>query len=165
MNTKHITNAMKERNRCTKQAYFRIYKEAKTLIASIESEPLRQILERADKQIDERGTKIHELISCILYISLECNLIGEYIINYGWDMNIKSSNYYDLTSAFLRFVYKFTMSDATSINIEDSISTEYVITDCSELFEYMIDCNKHHTLSTVKYKPLISKRKQLKAVA
>jgi hypothetical protein len=165
MNTKHNQVAMAARNRCIKQAYLKIYKEAKALISSIEEQPVRQILEREDKAADERGTKVHELVGTILYLSLECDLLGEYDIHYGWDQSDKMSDYYALTSAFIRFVYKFTMADATPINIEDCVSADYVVPNCSELFEYVEDRSRHHTSKVLKYKALHSKAKELPVYA
>ena len=153
------------RNHCIKSAYVTIYKGVKSLISSIEEEPLRQIMERDCKTPPIVGTIIHELISPLLYLRLECYTNNEFGIHYGYEQGILASQFYNITSAFVRLVYKATMANETAIDIQDCVRTNWVITECSELFEYMSERNKLHTYKVLKYKPTTAKRKQLLSVA
>jgi hypothetical protein len=156
---KHI-----DRNKAIKAAYLRIYKETRALLSSIEAEPLRQILLREDKSIDERDTIVHELIAPLIYLSLTADSIGDLHIRYGYEQTEPYTNFYPITSAFIRLVYKLTMADATPVNIENCVATDWVITNCAELFEYIGDRNKSHIVKQLQYKPLTGVTKERVAV-
>jgi hypothetical protein len=59
-----------------------------------------------------------------------------------------------LTSAFIRSIYRSTSVENTGINIEDCVHTDWVITNCAELYEYIADRNKHHIPRTLTYRKL-----------
>jgi hypothetical protein len=148
-----------ERNRAVRSAYLQIYKEVKALLSTLEEELLRQIMEREHKGIASVGSIIHELISPLLYLRLECYTGNILAIHYGYDQGDLASQFYSITSAFIRTLYKLTMATDSAINIEDCIRTDWVIVNCSEMFEYMAERNKHHSYKVLKYKPKASNRK------
>jgi hypothetical protein len=53
------------------------------------------------------GTIIHELISPLIYLRLECFNGDQYAIHYGYDQGILASQFYNITSAFIRSVYVY----------------------------------------------------------
>lgn len=132
-------------------AYLRIIKLAKQLISSLEEELLRAILERTDKPQISGGYIVHEIINPLIYIRLEAYKDDLLAIHYGYEQTGLFTQYYPITSAFIRSVYWCTARENTTINIEDCIHTDWVITNCAELYEYIGDRNKYHTINTVKY--------------
>lgn len=147
-------------NKSVKQTYFQILKEAKALLSTIEEEPLRYTLIREDKPPIKIGTIIHEIVSPLLYLRLEVYADNKYGIHYGWELSPTFGHYYHVTNSFIRILYKLTMSDATPVSIEDCIRTDYVMNECSELYEYIEERGcKHHTYQLILYKVKAVKRK------
>jgi hypothetical protein len=143
-----------------RKVYFKLLKEAKALLAPIEEEPLRFSLIREDKQPVVQGTIIHELVNPLLYLRLECYAENKLGIHYGFELSPTFGQYYAITNTFVRNVYKHTMIDATPINIEDCIRTDYVLNDCSALYEHIEERGcKHHSFALIPYKPKAVKRK------
>jgi hypothetical protein len=151
-------------NQAVQAAYLQIYKEAKALLSTVEQEPLRQIMERECKTADAIDI-VHEMISPLIYMRLERYSTNQLAIHYGYASCELASQFYPITSAFIRTVYKLTMASTGVNNIEDCVRTDWVITECEELFEYIQDGNKHHTFRVLKYKPTNTKRKQQLQVA
>ena len=136
-----------------------INKATKALLSAIHDEDMRCVMEREDKAKPETGSIIHELISPLLYLRLECHNDDSYSIHYGFTQGEMHAPYYVVTASFIRMLYKLTMED----DIQDSIKTDWVITECAELFEYMLDRNKYHTIKVLAYRP--KQRRYLKSVA
>lgn len=151
-------------NKVVKQCYFQIFKHAKSLLSAIEQEELRFTLVREDKQAIT-GSIIHEMVNPLLYLRLEQHTNGYYSIHYGFEAFPVFGDYYPMMSAFARFIYKVTMASATPINIEDALRVDFIILNCSELYEHIEDRNKYHEFQLIKYKPAVNRRKQMKAVA
>ena len=147
-------------NKIVKQTYFQILKETKALLATIEHEPLRYSLIREDKQPISPNNIIHEMINPLLYLRLTWFDANKLCINYGWELIPTFGEYYHLVNTFVRLVYKLTMRDATAINIEDCIRTDYVINECSAAYEHLEERGlKHHTFMLIPYKVKTVKRK------
>jgi hypothetical protein len=136
-----------QKQRAIKAAYLHIYKATKALLSTIESEQLRCVMEREDNAKPETGSIIHELISPLIYLRLECYKDGSYAIHYGFAQCDLSTTYHRVTAAFVRLLYKLTMEN----ELQDCIRTDWVITECSELYEYMLDRNKYHTVKQLSY--------------
>jgi len=152
-------------NEAVKRAYFKILKGSKLLLSTIYQHELRCTLCRSNKPGTMVNT-IDELVNPLLYLSLECNDGERYSIHFGFELFKHECEYSVVTSKFVRLLYKLTSTEHTTINIEDCVNTEYVITDCSALFEAVEDSNnKQHKLTVIQYKPAAIKRKQMKAVA
>jgi hypothetical protein len=164
MKQQEIDHTSPAYNRAVQAAYLQIYKEAKALLSTVEQEPLRQIMERECKTVDAIDI-VHELISPLIYLRLERYATNELAIHYGYATCELASQFYPITSAFIRTVYKHTMATIGSMNIEDCVRTDWVITECAEMFEYMAERNKHHTFRVLKYKPRSSRSKQHLKVA
>jgi hypothetical protein len=148
-------------NEVVKQAYFTIFKAAKQLLSYIERDELRYCLIRQD----ETGSIIHEFVSPLLYLRLDCGSEGHYIIHYGFELFDNPNGYAKLTASFIRYIYKLTSKEATAINIEDSVRTDWLITNCDELYAYIEERNKYHTFKLIPYKVTATKRKRLLSVA
>lgn len=143
-------------NQAIRVAFNKILSEAEQKISTIQDEPLRQIMSRTNC-----GSIKQEFINALIYLRLERTDAGIYAIHYGYEQSERISKYYPITSAFIRSVYKYTSINYTGINIEHCLHTDWVITNCAELFEYIGDRNKHHEVKTLDYKP-ISKKHTLK---
>ena len=144
-------------NECVLKAYTQILKQAKALLATIEEEPLRYTLIREEKPLP--GAIIHELVNPLLYLRLECHQDNEYSIHYGFELSPVFSPYYKLTSSFVRTLYKSTMANESSTSIEESLRTDWIITNCSELYEHIEEHNRNHRFELIKHKPKQTKRK------
>ncbi|WP_158826733.1 hypothetical protein [Mucilaginibacter lacusdianchii] len=143
-----------------RKVYFKLLKEAKILLATIEEEPLRFSLIREEKQPIQQGTIVHELINPLLYLRLECYAENKPGVHYGFELSPTFGQYYHVTNTFVRILYKHTMVEATPINIEDCIRTDYVLNDCSALYEHIEERGcKHHTFQLILYKAKAVKRK------
>jgi len=138
-----------------KTAYFKILKYGKVLLTQVPEKPLRQTLERPLTVNHNALEIIHEFISPLIYLRLECYSDMLFCIHYGYEQNELYTKYYPITSAFIRSIYRFTAKENTEINIEGCVHTDWVITNCAELFEYIGDRNKYHTFRTIDYIPSI----------
>jgi hypothetical protein len=148
------------------KVYQKLLKQTKQLLATVERHELRYTLNWEDHTPISFGSKVHELISPLLYLSLQCR-DGELLtIYYGFDQTgDEDSDYSLLKSQFMRLVYKLTATENTVINIESCISVDHIITMCSEIYESIEDNSKDHTFVLIKHKPTATKRKQTLAVA
>jgi hypothetical protein len=152
-------------NNSVRQAYNAIYKHAKQLLSTLENEELRYTLEREEQGQSIVGTIVHEFISPLLYLRLECHPTNSFAIHYGFEESKSFNQFAKITASFVRFIYKSTSKDSTEVNIEDSVRTDYCIYLCSELYEYIEEQNKHHQFKQLTYRPTAAKRKQMQAVA
>jgi hypothetical protein len=151
-------------NKVVKSTYYQILKYAKSMLSAIEHEELRFSLVRSNKEAIT-GSIIHEIVNPLLYLRLEQHTNGYYSIHYGFDTCPAFRQYYHIGASFARFIYKVTMASATPINIEDAIRVDFVILNCSEMYEHLEELQKHHHFELIKYKPAVNRRKQMKAVA
>lgn len=150
-------------NKEVKSAFQKVWTATRKLLATIEQHELRCILIREDPKPYGFGSVIQQLISPLIFLSLECN-DGEMLnIHFGIEMLNGDSDYSPITARFLRMLYTFTAKGQTTINIESSIDTDYIVTDCSALYETVEDRMRHHTLQVIPYKP--ATKRKLKAVA
>ncbi|MDB4921234.1 hypothetical protein [Mucilaginibacter sp.] len=150
-------------NTAVHQAYGRILKHTKQLLASIEQTELRYALERMERS-KKPNTVIHELLTPLLYLRLECSPEATMTIHFGIEHVDKTPLLGVITSSFLRALYKETAQESTAIDIEASVKTDWFIKSCSEMFEYVEERNKYHTFKQIKYKRS-PQQKKLLAVA
>lgn len=151
---------LNSRNKIVQSAYFAMLKVATQLLSTIEREELRYTLVREDK-LQQSGI-IHEFVNPLLYLRLEWYRDDSYGIYYGFE---PCKDYAHITVAFTRSVYRLSMKDATPVNIENSIRTEWYIHNPDEMYQYIEEQNKYHSFRLIKHKPSTSRRKQMKAVA
>jgi len=152
-------------NKAVKEAYFQILKEARAMLATIKQDELRYSLVREERKLTDLISVIHEFVNPLLYLRLECSTNQQFVINYGFEPIRNDVTLSDRTAHFTRSVYRLTSKEVTQINIEASVSNSWCITECSALYEYVEDQMKYHQFHLIKYKPAISRRKQMKAVA
>lgn len=148
-------------NECIKVAYYQILKQAKSMLATVEREELRYTLERQDKPGTIVGHIIHELVNPLLYLRLEEHSDGIYAIHFGIEQVNELGQLADITTRFLRILYKVTALGAFPVDIENSIRTDWFNNSCSESYEYIEERKKHHTFKLIPYKVTASKRKML----
>ena len=151
-------------NESVKLAYQQILKQTKAMLSTIEREELRFSLERQDKPGTVIGHIIHEILNPLIYLRLEEHSDGVYAIHFGIEQVNEMGQLSDITTRFLRSLYKGTMLGAFPVDIENCIRTDWFNNSCSESYEYIEERNKHHTFKLIPYKPTASKRK-LMAVA
>jgi hypothetical protein len=153
-------------NSAVKEAYFKQLKGTKQLLATVFQHELRCTLQRTNRSTVGFGTTVHEIVSPLVYLSLECNDGERLSIHFGFELFSNECEYSIVTSKFLRMLYRITAVENSTINIERSINTDHVITDCSALYEAIEDSHiKQHKFSLIAYKPVSTKRKQLMEVA
>ena len=152
-------------NKSVHDSFARLLDATFKLLATIERHELRCYMFRADNSNIVFDSKVYELISPLLYLSLESQDGEELSIHFGFELLNGNSEYSHITSRFVRMLYSFTAKENTAIDIERCINTEYVIYDCSALYETVEDRMRHHTLKVIPYKPANAKRKAMMAVA
>lgn len=151
-------------NNEVRMAYDKILKLVTRHIATVERHDLRCTLQRRDDGEIGFGHKVHELVSPIIYLSLECN-DGELLsIHWGFEQFDERCEFSAITAQFIRSIFSFTALEHTSWNIQQCVHTDYVVTNCSELFEVIEDGNRYHTYKVIPYKAM-AKKKSLRAVA
>lgn len=158
-------NQLSGYNLAVKQAYFKLLKVAKQLLATIEHEELRFTLIRDDRNRHTSDSVLHEFVSPLLYMRLECSKQNLFVIHYGIEFIQTDTSLSDRTASFIRAVYHLTSKGITSIDIEKSVSTTWCITVCSELYEYIEEQQKYHTFQLIKHKVTDGQRKRLLSVA
>ncbi|MGI4727810.1 MAG: hypothetical protein ACRYGB_04485 [Janthinobacterium lividum] len=139
-----ITNTITKRTKATvtynesvKQAYAQILKQTKALLSTIEEEPLRHIRIRKIKQpFEEYPVIVNELISPLIYLQLGW-YHDHYRLYFGFNINKTGHSCHEITSQFLRILYRFTMKGSTAHNIEDCIHIDCMITNCDDFYEYV----------------------------
>lgn len=164
MNPLHINLEAVAYNKQVGAAYYSVLKQAKAMLAAIEQHECRYTLQREDKQLHEPGI-IHEIINPIIYMRLEWHSDGLYHIHFGIEQANRLGQQSDITSAFIRLLYKVTSKEVTTVNIEDCVKTDWFINSCSAMYEYIEERNRYHQFMLIKHKPATVKRKQMQAVA
>ena len=130
------------------------------MLATIEEEPLRYTLVREDKPPIDVNSIVHELVSPLIYLRLSCYAENKLGIHFGFELSPTFGPYYHITNSFVRNLYKATIANATSINIEDCVRTDYIINECSAAYEHLEERGlRHHTFVLIPYKVKTVKRK------
>ncbi|OOQ61347.1 hypothetical protein [Mucilaginibacter pedocola] len=152
-------------NKEVANAYHNVLNAAKRMIAALPAYEARCSLE-LDEKHSFSDLRIHQFVSPLLYLSLEVGFGDKYYIHFGYEQFDTDHELAGFSSVFLRTLYRLTSKQLTAVNIEDCIHTNNIITTCSELFEVIDDSNhKRHTFKEIRYKPKVSRRKLMKAVA
>jgi hypothetical protein len=147
-------------NECVHRAYKLIHLWATASIATIEEDLLRATLIREDPLPIKEGSIIHEFVSPILYLRLECYHGQGYGIRFGYEPSPSYSKYYPMMAAFVRMIYKLTSKKASQVNIEMAVRIHHIQVDCAELFDYLQEvCSRYHRYEVVPYKAASQKRK------
>lgn len=151
-------------NKTVQKAYFTILKEVKAMLANIEHEELRYTLIREDKPRTVVGHVIYEIVNPLIYLRLEEHTDGIYSIHFGIEPVERLGQLTDITTRFLRLLYKVTMLGAFPVDIESCVRTDWFVHNVSGLYEYLEESEKY-TFKLIPYKVTASKQRQMKAVA
>jgi hypothetical protein len=149
-------------NDAVKTAYFKILKRTKQLLSTLEDESLRGTLRlyRKPKKLHVLNT-VHEFISPVIYLSLECVGQQKLSICFGFEQLGVEHDYSTITGSFMRALYTVTAKEQTPINIEACINTDYVFTHCTDLFKSIASGNTH-TLKQLRYKSMVKIKRVMK---
>ena len=151
-------------NECVHRAYKLIHRWAVAAISTIEEEAFRGTLIREDALPIREGSIVHEMVSPILYLRLECYAGGEYGIRFGYEPSPSFGKYYPIMASFVRMVYKLTNKRASQVDMERCVRIYHIQTDCADLYHYMAEVvSRYHRHEAVAYKASAVKRKLLKA--
>jgi hypothetical protein len=150
-------------NEAVQHAYDSILTKTKQLLASIEQEELRYVLERGPRG-EQPDDIFHELVSPLLYLRLECQGSVKLAIHFGIEPATKSPELQAITASFLRTLFALTGKAYTGTDIEDCVKTDWLINVCSEMFEYLEERNKCHTFRTIPYKKHTARKRVLAVV-
>ncbi|RZK26664.1 MAG: hypothetical protein EOO43_02135 [Flavobacterium sp.] len=157
------TNENAAYNKAVKDSYMQVLKQAKQMLGTIEQEELRYTLEREDRA-NKVGTIIHEIINPLLYLRLEYHTDNVYAIHFGIEEVNQLGQLSEITTKFIRLLYKLTSCDQTNINIENSVRTDWLINNPSSMYEFIEERGcKHHTFKQLPYKPAV--KRKLRSVA
>jgi len=148
-----------------RKAYFNILKVAKQLLSQLEREELRYSLVRDESKRTPEGVIIHEFVSPLIYMRLERQPGQESTIHYGIEQVAGHIEYSNITSSFVRSIFKLTSKEVTLIDIESAVKTDWLIDTPSVMFEFLEDLQKYHELQVIKYRVTAGKRKELHHVA
>jgi hypothetical protein len=165
MKTLNNETAVLAYNKSVQDAYFKIFKETRKQLATLEREELRYCLEREDRTTTKPNTVIHEILNPLIYLRLESKPDNRFGIHWGFEQVLSVNQYSQLTTFFIRLLYRLTSKEATEVLIEDCVRTDWIITTCDNMFEHVEENNKHHQFRLIKHKPAAMKRKQMHAVA
>jgi len=153
-------------NKQVYESYFKLLKETEKLLATLQQHELRFTFQRRDNSEISAFSKVHELVSPLLYLSLECPDGEKLCIKFGFEQGGDDYRFSHITAKFLRMLYKYTAMENTAFNVEKCINTDYIIVNCSELYECIDDSHKKlHTFKLIKHKPSATQRKRMLSVA
>ena len=142
------------------RVYFKVLKEAKALLATIEEEPLRYTLIREENLPIVFNTIVHELVNPLIYLRLASDDETKLGIEFGLEFIPTYGKYYHIGNTFIRMLYKATMANTTSVNIEDSVRTDYIFHECSGAYEQIEERGcRHHSFQLIPFKTKVVKRK------
>ena len=147
-------------NEAVQQAYDSILAKAKQLLASLEQEELRYVLERTEHST-EAPLIMHEFVSPIVYLRLERAEDTRLTIHFGAEPSSPFPEIQVLTATFLRTVFILTGKAYTGTDIEDCVKTDWFINVCSDLYEYLEGRAKYHTFRKIPYKKHTTRKRVL----
>lgn len=149
-------------NEAVQHAYDSVLAKTKQLLASIEQEELRHVLERGPRG-EQPDDIFHELVSPLVYLRLECQVEkAQLAIHFGIEPATKFPQLHAVTATFLRTLFTYTGKGYTGTDIEDCVKTDWLINVCSEMFEYLEERNKCHTFRKIPFKKYTTRKRVLK---
>ncbi|MCR8559274.1 hypothetical protein KXD93_16575 [Mucilaginibacter sp. BJC16-A38] len=151
-------------NETVEKVYKQLLKKTKQLIATLDTDTLRSYLERPMND-GKSETVIHELVHPLCYLRLEHYVSGIYAIHFGIEQFCPTDHYSEFTSTFIRMVFKSTDCETTQLNIERCVMTNWCISNCSDMYEYVLERNKYHVEKTIAYKVITPTAKKTLTVA
>jgi hypothetical protein len=160
MNPKTTLSAQEERNRAVIASYLLIIKATKQLLSTLEQQQLRHAYEVDYKGYNHMKPTLDEFISPLCYLCLR-EVDGAYSIHFGFD---KDAEYAAFVKPFIRMIYKLTMKDYTSVDIEDCIEAYSIITDISGLIDLTEWKHPDWPVKVIKHKPTSKQIKQVLSV-
>ena len=148
------------------QTSYRIIRQYRKLTSLFSKKWKRclRILNREDKPRTVVGHVIYEIVNPLIYLRLEEHTDGIYSIHFGIEPVERLGQLTDITTRFLRLLYKVTMLGAFPVDIESCVRTDWFVHNVSGLYEYLEESEKY-TFKLIPYKVTASKQRQMKAVA
>lgn len=152
-------------NIAVKQAYFNSLKATIQLLATLERDELRYTLHRENRGKIRSGRVVHELLSPIIYLRLQCYEDGKLHIHFGFQLFYGDGKYAHITAKFIRLVHKLTSVEHTLVDIEHCINTNYIITECYELYDSITEENRLYKFRLIPHRQTSNKAKRILHVA
>lgn len=150
-------------NQAVRKAFNQILNEAKALLSRIERRELRCTLFREIKPAT-RNMPVYEFINPLFYLKLSCENDERFTIHFGLECGNAGHEFSNQTALFTRAIYRFTAKEHTETDIEDCVQTDWLITECSALFEFKED-SANYQFTLLKQESKAKSRKTMKAVA
>jgi len=138
-------------NEAVHAAYSRIFTTTKQLLATLERNDLRLIMER-NWNPNLPDTIVHEVIAPILFLRLSVDETTRYCIHFGIEQS-DDCEVIEVTGSFMRKLFTETAKRRKSIVIEQALCTDWFISNCSEMYEHMDEHSRYHTYSMLPYHP------------
>ena len=142
-------------NQEVKTAYFKLLKHTMLLTAKLENSEHRVTLQHSSSsKVIGYGTKLHELITPIFYLALECEGSKKLCIHFGFEQLGVNEDYSAVTRPFLRILHNLTAKRFTVVNIEDCINVDYIMFRCKELYEAVSKSNHDYIIKQIPYRKM-----------
>jgi hypothetical protein len=142
-------------NEVVKVAYFKILEATQKLISSVDDEELRYTLHRVDETTIAFGSKVHEFISPIIHLTLECNDGEQLSIHHTCRSIDEDYECPHLFARILRVVYRVTSAENTIIDIENCLELDCKTPVSMLLFKAILRDNDIYVFQTLPYKASI----------
>jgi len=154
---------MRPYNKAVRKAFNQILNETTAMLSKLEREELRYTVFREIKPAT-RNMPVYEFINPLFYLKLHCENDERFAIHYGFECGNNNHEFSSQTALFTRGIYRLTSIEHTQVDIEDCVQTDWVITDCSSLYEYKED-SANYQFALLKQETKARKQKVMKAVA
>ena len=141
-------------NTCVTRTYFKLLRATIDLLGTIDSDALRGTLSREDDAPIDFGLKVHQFVSPMVYLSLQCDDSETLTIHFGFEKMGGEDEFSYVTSRFLRLLYKFTDVKRTRINIEDCVVTDYIETECMATYQ-AVEESQLYVYTAIPYKSAV----------
>jgi len=147
-------------NEAVRHAYGTIQRKAEQLLAPLEQEELRYVLERTESCTDP-PIILHELVSPLLYLRLQLGEDSKLTIHFGAEPSSPFPEIQSITATFLRTLFTLTGKAYTGIDIEGCVKTDWFINVCSEMYEYLEGRTKYHVFRKIPLKNHTARKRVL----
>jgi hypothetical protein len=144
-------------NEAVRHAHGKILQYTQELIATLERDELRCYYERIISGPNTECIR-HEIISPFLYLQLYAEIGGRFSLRFGIKASPLDDAIADLTSFFLRGIFRATDKANTAIDIEGAVDTSWFINVCAEVYEWIDRGTACYTIRKLPYKAAPAKK-------